>query len=427
MSVILVAPSLSAQGLRDQLENHFKPYGFFRTFAYFDSRESVTSNGGLFYYLPMDKEINLQGKDIYYNPAMKMSSITTRMGLDMSGYQYGSLKISGKVEADFSLLNGSTASLRMRQAYARLLWDDLGYSDYSLSLLVGQAWNPMAADQPYCINVEAGSPFNPFARSPQLLLEAEPIEGLTISAAAIYPTQYLPTGPDGPSENYIKYGLLPELYVGATYSYKGFMARLGADFISLRPRTRATYTGLYTEKGTPVEDRISMLSPMVYLQYEDGDFKVNAKSVFASGGDHLRLMGGYALYDRADPYDYEYTPLRSSVSYLSFSVGRKWQFMCMLGYMKAFGTADKLPLDYESKIDESSIYYFEDGFKNVNQMARVTPTVAFNAGKLTVALEYNNTCVQYGDINSLNEHALCPSDLHWIINHRLQAVFKFYF
>ena len=58
-------------------------------------------------------------------------------------------------------------------------------------------------------------------------------------------------------------------------------------------------------------------------------------------------------------------------------------------------------------------------------MFRATPTLAYNAGKLTVALEYNNTSVQYGDINKLDGFARPLEDLHWVMNHRVMAVLRF--
>ena len=42
-----------------KLTNHLEPYGFFRTSAIFDARESKADNYDLFYSFPYDKEINL--------------------------------------------------------------------------------------------------------------------------------------------------------------------------------------------------------------------------------------------------------------------------------------------------------------------------------------------------------------------------------
>ncbi len=425
-AVLIPAAGLIAQSENSvNLTNHIEPYGFFRTSAIFDSRDSKAGSEDLFYYLPMDKEINLNGEDIHYNPSFKMSAITTRLGLKVSGFRYGNFSVSGKLEADFYLMVGSTASLRLREAFVNLGWDNVGYNANEFSLKVGQAWHPFSADLPYCINVETGSPFNPFNWSPQILAGAK-FGNWTLSAGVIYPMQFLPTGPFGPSENYVKYGLIPELYAGVSFEGGGFLARVGADFLSLRPRWRtASILASLFDVGTKTTDRISMISPMAYLQFSSGTFKVNAKSVLAQGGDHLRLMGGYVLTDTTNPLSYGYEPLMSSSSFVSFSYGSRFQLMCMAGYMKALGTNHMIDLGEATNLSPDDVYYFSDGFKNINQMFRATPTIAYNLGKLTFGVEYDWTCVEYGSMESLNNHALAVKDRHMIMNHRVMGVLKY--
>lgn len=423
-AMLLLSPGGFSQTVKNvNLTQHLQPYGFFRTSAIFDSRDSKAGSEDLFYYLPLDKSINLNGADVNYNPSFKMSAITTRLGLNVTGFRYGGFSVSGKLEADFYLMVGSTASLRLREAYVDLLWDD--YSSTVFSLRAGQAWHPMSADLPYCINVETGSPFNPFNWSPQVMAGIT-FGNWTLTAGAIYPMQFLPTGPSGPSENYVKYGLIPEIYAGVSFRTDVFLARVGADFISLKPRWRSEeiLAGSY-DVGTKTGDRISMVSPMAYLQFTSGAFKMNAKTVLAQGGDHLRLMGGYVLTNIDDPLNYQYLPLVSSSSFVSFSYGRRFQIMGMAGYMRALGTNHMINLGDASYVNPDNIYYFSDGFKNINQMFRATPTLAYNLGKLTFGIEYDCTGVEYGDINSLDNHCLAIKDRHIILNHRVMGVLKY--
>lgn len=143
-----------AQNHLVKLTNHLEPYGFFRTSAIFDARQSKTDTDDLFYYLPYDKENNLEGKDIWSNPSFKISAVTTRVGFDLKGFQYGSFNVTGKLEADFYLFNESTASLRLRQAYLDLNWSGLGRVVNSAVLRVGQAWHPMSVDMPMSVGYE---------------------------------------------------------------------------------------------------------------------------------------------------------------------------------------------------------------------------------------------------------------------------------
>ena len=140
-----------------ETENHFKFYGFVRNFFAFDTRESVAGTGDLFYYLPKDVKMNSDGtQDLNARSSFRFLALTTRLGVDVTGYQVGRTKFGAKVETDFYAgLTGSTgtAQLRLRQAYATIGWDNLGMgrnSDATASVVLklGQAWHPIAADQP---------------------------------------------------------------------------------------------------------------------------------------------------------------------------------------------------------------------------------------------------------------------------------------
>lgn len=429
IALLSVASTSNAQSHLIKLTNHLEPYGFFRASAIFDARDSKADAEDLFYYIPYDKKINLEGNDVWFNPSLKMSAVTTRLGVNLTGFQYGSFNVTGKLETDFYLMIGGSASLRLREAYLKFNWDNLGNFVRSVSVKAGHAWHPMSVDMPYSVGYEVGSPFNPYSRSPQLMLETSILKGLSLTAGVLYPMEFMPTGPQGASADYVKYGLVPELYAGIAYSSKHFTAKAGADFISLVPRWRTTDYGNYVyDIGTKVHDRISMVSPMVYAGFSKGNLKINAKAVYASGGDHLRLMGGYALYDKSDLLNYKYTPLRSLTGFVSASYGRQWQGLLFVGAMKALGTSKDLIADYETGFaNESNIYYFDGGFKNINQMIRVAPAVAYNLERLSVALEYNCTGVVYGNLNELSLRGLADKDQHFIVNHRVLAVVKYSF
>ena len=72
-------------------------------------------------------------------------------------------------------------------------------------------------------------------------------------------------------------------------------------------------------------------------------------------------------------------------------------------------------------------YAQKNGFKNIRHIMRVTPAVAYNLARLTVAVEYNGTYVDYGDIKALDSHGLASSGSHLIINHRVVGVVRYSF
>ena len=242
--------------VKEHLQNHFKLYGFIRNYFIYDSRESVSGTGDLFYYLPKDVSMK-DGMDVNATGSFRFLALTSRLGVDVSGYQIGNLHFGAKIEGDFyaGLTNSSntnasayfpgntkisgTAQLRLRQAYATVTWKDLPLckeQTAQVGLKMGQAWHPMAADFPHLFSLEVGAPFGPFSRTPQVTMDASLGKNWVLSASALWQMQYQSAGPDGASAAYIKYACTPEVYLGLTYKNKGFLGRVGADLLSIKPR-----------------------------------------------------------------------------------------------------------------------------------------------------------------------------------------------
>lgn len=408
--------------------SHFKFYGFIRNYFAFDSRESKSGTKDLFYYIPKDEALNAKGEDMNANPTFRFLAITSRVGLDVKDYQFGKTKVGAKIETDFYCMNGNVAVLRLRQAYATLGWEGLGKDGkQSTSLKIGQAWHLIAADQPYVIDLETGTPFNPFSRTPQVMLDHNFSKNFTLTGGFIWQMQYLSSGPNGASDNYIKYGCIPEFYAGVTFkSNNGFTGRVGVDVLSIKPRWRA-------DDGEKVGDRLTTATPYIYAQYSKGAFSVNGKVVYASAGEHFNMLSGYGVTDINSDGSWDYAPLHSTASYLSVKYGRKLQVQGMIGYMKNLGTSKSLYEDPAKPgyTSTKNVYISGNGFHNLNQIIRVTPTVVYNLGKLSFGLEYDITSAQYGKyavdghVNSSN--GLVDGDLHWVTNHRLLGMVKFTF
>ena len=114
--------------VKEHLQNHYKFYGFVRNYMAYDSREAVAGTGDLFFYLPKDRKLNDLGDDLNRKNSFRFLSLTSRVGVDVSGYQIGRTSIGAKIEADFYAgLSGvtGTATMRLRQAFLTLGWKDL--------------------------------------------------------------------------------------------------------------------------------------------------------------------------------------------------------------------------------------------------------------------------------------------------------------
>ena len=444
------------QAVKEEIKAHFKPYGFIRTYGFYNTRATKSLSEDLFYFIPLDKEMQ-NDHDLNAVGNFGFQAITTRLGLDIKDYKFGNTAIEAKIEADFYCLNsnGNIGTLRMRQAYARLSWEPS--EKFSHSLLVGQAWHPIAADLVNSIALESGAPFSAFNRSAQIMYNANIGKHVTLTTGLIEQLQYRSSGPDGSTNKYQRYAILPEVYLGATFKAGGFLGRVGVSALSIRPHygypkpTTATVTQMATfmdvngvEYQLPVaevtitnvvdkryDEWLTTFNPFIFLQYTGKIWQVKAKAIFAQSGEHMQLSGGYAATEaKADGISYEYTPTQSLVSFLSGQVGKRYQFIGMIGYQKSLGLAGG-----KEMVDASRYYYSGNGFKNVNQMLRIAPTFAYNIGRMQFALEYDYTMVQYGGNcdgkltvgTDFNLNGTVTDNLHWVGNHRILAMAKFNF
>ena len=423
-------------------KNNFKLYGFIRNYFVYDSRESVSGTGDLFYYMP--KDVNMKdGVDIHDQGSFSYLSLTSRLGVDVSGYYVNNVHFGAKIEGDFysglssvdsqkypvsSYFPGNTkvsgtATARLRQAYATVTWKELGEEKQNtVALKIGQAWHPMAADIPHIFSLEAGAPFGPFSRTPLVQMDANLGKNWVLSAAAIWQMQYQSNGPVGSSANYMKYGMTPEMYAALAYKSNGFLVRAGVDLLSIKPRV----LGSVNDKVVKVNARKTSVLGYVYTQYTYKKFALKAKSTFGQSGEHLNLMSGYAkIGGENSDGSWNYASLRNSSSWLSMTYGKKWQGVLFLGYMKNLGLAEAA----SAPLAKGDVYFCGNGFSNLNQIYRINPQLIYNIGKLNLGFEYQWTAVQYGDYKEgkLNEYGLATDNLHWVGNNRVNVMVKYNF
>ena len=403
LAIALLAATLSAAA--QETAPKFKWYGFIRNYAVADTRESIYGTEDFFYYVPKDIKM-VNGTDLNAQKTFAFAAITSRIGLDVTGYEVSGWNVGAKLEADFyagvSGVTG-TALLRLRQAYVTL-------SKGGFSAKIGQAWHPMAADMPHVFSLNTGAPFGPFSRTPEVVLEGKLSDSVTLTGALLWQMQYPSFGPEGASANYMKYSGIPELYLGLSYKANGFTGRVGVDMLSIRPR--------HNDGTRKVSDRITTVSPFIYLEYTKDLFSVKAKSIFAQAGEHMNLNGGYGVSAVNSDGSWSYSPTRNSSTWVSLSYGKKLQGVLFGGYVRNFGTKDALVGD---------LYFSKNSFSNMRQMYRIAPEVIYNLGKVAFGLEYELTSVQYGDFGMADVYGLANQNIHCVTNHRFQLMVKYTF
>ena len=88
-SLLLSCAAASAQN-----ESNFKFYGFIRNYAHVDTKESLAGTVDLFNYVPKPTAANYEGNVMSYH----FTAITSRVGVDVSGYEFNGMKVGAKIE-----------------------------------------------------------------------------------------------------------------------------------------------------------------------------------------------------------------------------------------------------------------------------------------------------------------------------------------
>ena len=394
-------------GAKAQEKPSVKLYGFIRNYACFDTRESLTSNSEQFYYMPKDKFIDPNGKDINEQPNMMLLSITTRLGVNITGPEFLGSKTSAKIEADFAGFGTSNTVLRIRQAYAKMDWE-------KNSVLAGQAWHPMMGDMmPDVFSLETGAPFTPFSRSPQVRYDYKN-KNFTLTATALYQFQYTSYGPDGASFNYARNAAVPELYFQAMYKNGGFMMGAGVDLLTLKPRQSYELDGA---KYKCHEDPVVSISPTVFASYKKGDWGVKGRFTYAQNAAHLSMISGYGVTKVKDNGEQEYGTLNSLNGWIDITnkqqLKKGYLTWCwFVGYTKNLGCNDDIV---------GPVYM--RGEKNMDSMWRDALSILYTHNAMSVGLEWSSTTVAYGKADSRYK----MSDTHKVTNERICLMLKYNF
>lgn len=422
LSLCLITLSSSFAQMKDF---KFKFYGQIRTDFYYNSRANEETVDGLFYMYPKDEVLDKDGNDLNSTASSNFYTLYSRLGVDVAGPKLGKAKTSAKIEVDFRGTGTSYSVVRLRHAYLNLDW---GKS----ALLLGQAWHPLFGDvSPQILNLSVGAPFQPFSRAPQIRYRYNN-KHLQVTGALVWQSQYLSQGidPSSPllskkSQEYLKKSCIPEIYAGIDYKSGGFLAGVGIEMLSMRPRTESTWDDLvydptidrpaFVTRRHTVDERITTLSYEAHVKYTNKDWFIGAKSVLGSNLTQASGLGGFGIksIDR-ETREQEYTPIRVSSSWVNVVYGQKWKPGIFVGYAKNLGTSDAV-------VEGSTLY---GTGTNLDKLVTAGAELTYNVPHWKFGLEYTLSSAWYGSLNASNGKI---RDTHAVCNNRIVAVAMFMF
>lgn len=372
--LILFSVSLSAQ---DKSEGKFgiSFSGFVKADFFGDSRQVSSIREGHFLLFPENELLDQNGEDIHAKPNLNFLSAQTRVTGKITGPEFLNAKTSGMIEAEFfGTSEGDVNGLRLRHAFVKLDWRNT-------SLLAGQFWNPMFVVDcsPATISFNTGSPFQPFARNPQLRF-VQKFDALSFTAVAYTQRDFQSNGPDGFSSKYLRNAVLPGLHAQFQFNAGDNVFGIGGGYKILTPR-------ISTSKNYKSDENIGSLSALAFGKFKFNDVVWKIEGVYGQNMTDFTMLGGYGVKSVDTTTGIEtYTNINTMSVWTEISYVKNIEVGIFAGMSKNLGADDNF-----------TAFYGRGG--NIENLIRVSPRFAIISGKTKIAAELEITSAAYGTVN----------------------------
>lgn len=371
---------------RGEGDSNIKFSGFLKYEIFFDTRQTVNVREGLVVLYPDKIEYDENGDDINAVNSINMLSIHSRLRSDFTGPRILNARTSGLIEADFygnenqyfSDLNG----LRLFNGFMKFDWS-------STELLIGQFWHPMSLPEylPRVISFNAGAPFHPVSRNPQIRIKQH-FKDIIIIGALLSQRDFTGTGPEGPGSQYLRNSGIPNLHVQIQYEADSTIAIGGGiDFKKIIPEIQ---TSNQNGEIFKTSSNLKSISCMGFANINANNFSMRLQGIYAQNAYDILMLGGYAVQEIVNTQTGE----KSFSNLNSFSIwgdlktnGAKFTMGLFAGFTKNLGSSTSIlgPL-------------YSRG-QNIRNVLRIAPRFIYALSPLVLAFETEYTAANYGFIN----------------------------
>lgn len=399
-------------------ENTFgiKFSGFVKSDFFFDSRQTVDAREGHFLLWPADESLDANGEDINAKSSFNFLAVQSRISGKISGPDAFGAKTSGLIEGDFfAQANDNINLFRLRHAFIKLKWTNT-------ELMTGQYWNPLFVTTcfPGTVSFNTGTPFQSFARNPQIRLSHD-IGNLKLVVAALGQRDYSSRGPDPNnlsntivSSDFLRNSSIPDLHFQMHYTMKNdaagtsILLGTGAAYKTIVPRLSSTQSGI----THVVEEKVNGLTAIAFTTISLKPVTIKMMTRYGENIADVLSISGFVVKDLADistgDYSMTYTPLKNSTYWTDIqSNGKNIQVGIFGGYLKNNGTKEKMSGTSNPVFGLAT---------NIESLIRVSPRVMFISNKTKIACEIEYTSAAYGSNYDVN---YIPANTNSVANLRL--------
>ncbi|MCD4736042.1 MAG: hypothetical protein K8R53_08370 [Bacteroidales bacterium] len=385
---LVILPFLSIS--QEEKKFGIKFSGFVKTDIFFDSRQSVTARDGHFLLYPQNELLDINGDDINASAQFNILAIQTRLKGVISGPDVFGAKTSGLIEgAFFGNIRTDINGFRLRHAFVKLSWT-------GSELLVGQYWHPMFVTScfPGTVSFNTGTPFQPFARNPQIRFTKK-FGKVNLIGAAVSQVDFKDNGPLLPSTRYLINSGIPELNLRVEYKSDKIVAGAGVNYKTLLPRLSVNNSfGDTITMNYQSTEKVSGISFFGYFKIKTKPVTVKLYGISGQLMTSMTMLGGYAekelVYEQVNNIpgvntNITYTPISTMSTWIDVHTnGKTWQVGLFSGYSQNLGSNDSITGSYYSRGDKIKYAY------------RIAPRLTYSIKKFRVAPEIEYTVAAYG-------------------------------
>ena len=380
-------PIIEAQDFKVELK------GYVGVDAALNSRASVEARNGHIYLYPLPEDLNEAGEDVNDYRKYDVDASHSRFGLHVSGPELKGFATSAVLEGDFLGKGDGDNNFRLRHAYVQLakeFW----------SITVGQTWHPMflAENFPGTVNVNAGTPFHPLIRNPQVRLTFNASENTQLLFFLLEQNNFRSSGFGSQST---ERSLLPEFDAQLKWNSGGAWAAITAGIKTLA----VPETGVESDKVTSLHANGS-------FKYKFPGLTFKMEGIYGGNLSEMVMLGGVG---RAIS-DAEYIPVRTASVWTDIHGNNTEGFQpgFFAGYTANMGAAEEVVV----------MEAFSRSGGKVASVFALSPRIKYIMGKAWIGLEYMMTSAEWGE--DFDRYGV-PEDTESYTNHRVLLSLRYNF
>lgn len=386
------------------IKTHFG--GYIKAEYFYDSRQVLGYSTDQILLFPKPQKLDPCGNDINGRGEGHAAAIESRFGFSFDGTKVGCADLSGLLEGDFWLIpkvesDPIAADLfRLRHAAIFLKWPDI-------TLTMGQYWHPIFIGEcfPHTVGFNDGTPFDPYARSPLVMVDFDAGDQFHFIGCASFQLDYCNLGPlilketdllkDAGSPRYMGLSLVPNL----NFSFKKFFgdhaAGAGIDYNRFVPR-------IVSDEGYAVIEPLSAVNAIAWIALNwPHIFEYHSKISYCQNATGYKVLGGFGTHE----IECEESGRRDYANISSLNIW--WDLIALpectvepavfVGYAKNVGSMKSIiPSDAVFGIGVN-----EEKGAAIDHVIRVSPRTRWRITEsLTLAAEFEFTRAAYGTIQT---------------------------